>query len=69
MGIIYIKDNVVPGHGLPLPLFFRLWLRFWSGPLICWTMPLKVLIAIREHNELLFVVGDIQITRILVVGE
>jgi len=69
MGIIYIKDNVVPGHCLPLFLFFRLWLRLWSGPLICGTMPLKVLIAIGEHNELLLVVGDIQINLILVVGE
>lgn len=69
MGVIYIKDNVMPGHCLPLFLFFRLWLRFWSGPLICGTMPLLVFIAIREHTELLYVVGDIQINRILVVGE
>jgi len=32
-------------------------------------MSFFVLIAIREHVELLVVVKDIQITRILVVGE
>ena len=69
MGIIYIKDNVMPGHYLPLFLFFRLWLRLWSGPLICGTMPFFVFIAIREHTELLHVVGDTQINLILVVGE